>query len=558
MVGRRSPGPGLQRIHFCGSERRAVLNLCAVDFCGFDPAWACLRHATDAAAGRGIPPMQTQHTSVQTRIRAHGTGPAVLHDNSVIGLYVTLIPNRRYGLRSPAVYTGRSIMTPGPVNSIIEPPGPPDGEPASLAEISAAGIPISWYEGLAVVQQMCRALIDQPGHPAVEVASVFVQPDGTITIQGTESGTADSTVQSLGALLRTWIEGTACPIPLGLVVAQATGTPPFYSSVAQLSEALSHYERSNARELTRGVYETWRGATTPAQDAPTIARLPSGFEALAAGSRAFAKSAGSKGLAMLREARKRSRARPAPAGDIEPKRVRPRVPWLRLATGVIASALVGLAVRELIARRPGPSAARAVDAVSAKAGRVNNRIVDALTPIVGRGLDWLGIHLREATVPSPGGEAVPAPVKRARTRAPAQKAPADTPPVPPADASVPDVNQAQPPEPVDTTVVVAGPAAFDPSVVYSAADQDVTPPVAIDQELRDAPFPGEENVAAIDIVVDETGRVESVSLVTKSGSLQTAMLGTVNLSVAKTWRFNPAVKAGRPVKYRRTVWVSTR
>jgi len=94
--------------------------------------------------------------------------------------------------------------------------------------------------------------------------------------------------------------------------------------------------------------------------------------------------------------------------------------------------------------------------------------------------------------------------------------------------------------------------------VYSAADEDVTPPIPIDQQFRDAPTSAEEDVAAIDIVVDETGHVESATLLSGSGTLQTAMLGAANLSAAKTWRFNPAVRAGRPVKYRRTVWVSTR
>jgi hypothetical protein len=114
-VGRRSPGPRLQRIHFCGSDNLPDLTLCAVDFCGYEPAWACLRRAADAAAARGIPPMQTQHTSAQTRIRVQGSDPGILAVNSVINLFVTLLPNRGYGADLPQFtpinpFFGRGLM----------------------------------------------------------------------------------------------------------------------------------------------------------------------------------------------------------------------------------------------------------------------------------------------------------------------------------------------------------------------------------------------------------------------------------------------------------------
>jgi hypothetical protein len=36
------------------------------------------------------------------------------------------------------------------------------------------------------------------------------------------------------------------------------------------------------------------------------------------------------------------------------------------------------------------------------------------------------------------------------------------------------------------------------------------------------------------------------------------MIATMTLSAAKNWRFQPAVKDGQPVKYRRTIWVPGR
>jgi len=94
-------------------------------------------------------------------------------------------------------------------------------------------------------------------------------------------------------------------------------------------------------------------------------------------------------------------------------------------------------------------------------------------------------------------------------------------------------------------------------VIYSSADTDVTPPMPIDRQFPDAPPPGaaQRNGSAINIVVDETGRVESATLFGKPSTLQEAMAATADLSAAKTWRFRPAIKAGRLVIYRRTVWV---
>jgi hypothetical protein len=34
-----------------------------------------------------------------------------------------------------------------------------------------------------------------------------------------------------------------------------------------------------------------------------------------------------------------------------------------------------------------------------------------------------------------------------------------------------------------------------------------------------------------------------------------AMVLTMSLSAAKTWRFQPAIKDGQPVRYRKTVWL---
>ena len=64
-----------------------------------------------------------------------------------------------------------------------------------------------------------------------------------------------------------------------------------------------------------------------------------------------------------------------------------------------------------------------------------------------------------------------------------------------------------------------------------------------------------EGLSTLELLVNESGEVESVRLQGRPAHLGEALQATVNLSAAKTWRFAPAVKDGRPVKYRKLVQV---
>jgi hypothetical protein len=90
---------------------------------------------------------------------------------------------------------------------------------------------------------------------------------------------------------------------------------------------------------------------------------------------------------------------------------------------------------------------------------------------------------------------------------------------------------------------------------------EVTPPVATYPRLPAEPPAGirADHLSTLEVLVDETGHVESVRLRGQPTNLGEALRVTVNLSAAKTWRFLPAVKDGRPVKYRKLiqVWPTT-
>lgn len=91
---------------------------------------------------------------------------------------------------------------------------------------------------------------------------------------------------------------------------------------------------------------------------------------------------------------------------------------------------------------------------------------------------------------------------------------------------------------------------------YDWRDKDVVPPVAVDQGVSGwwgsmgAPAAGAP-LGAIEVVVDEDGRVVDARIYQSVNRIY----DTVLLESVKQWRYQPATKDGRPVKYRRITGV---
>lgn len=94
------------------------------------------------------------------------------------------------------------------------------------------------------------------------------------------------------------------------------------------------------------------------------------------------------------------------------------------------------------------------------------------------------------------------------------------------------------------------PAAVAPAI-FTGLDAGVTPPIVVSQklppwqsrpDLRGRTFSGQ-----LELVIDENGTVESVTLVEPIWPQYDAAL----LQAVRRWRYQPASKAGRPVKFRK-------
>ena len=84
--------------------------------------------------------------------------------------------------------------------------------------------------------------------------------------------------------------------------------------------------------------------------------------------------------------------------------------------------------------------------------------------------------------------------------------------------------------------------------VFTTGDAQVTPAVLIRPHLPDQPPPDvpDEQVGTLEFIVAESGAVERVHLISPANRYQERML----VAAAKTWRFQPAMRDGQPVRFR--------
>jgi hypothetical protein len=81
--------------------------------------------------------------------------------------------------------------------------------------------------------------------------------------------------------------------------------------------------------------------------------------------------------------------------------------------------------------------------------------------------------------------------------------------------------------------------------VYTAADTNVVRPVPLGVFLPPRPSDPEDRRCAVQIIIDATGAVESAKLVgSRIGSRDYWWV-----AAAKAWRFQPATRDGRPVRF---------
>ncbi len=84
--------------------------------------------------------------------------------------------------------------------------------------------------------------------------------------------------------------------------------------------------------------------------------------------------------------------------------------------------------------------------------------------------------------------------------------------------------------------------------IYAEADEGVTPPAPLSRQLPAALPPGitSQTVGTLEMLINREGEVETVKLHTPLNRYHERMI----VSAAKAWRYRPASKDGRPVRFR--------
>jgi hypothetical protein len=385
-------------------------------------------------------------------------------------------------------------------------------EPVSLAALRASGIRVEWHEGVAILREACRCLLDSSNpQPPSELAVADIKIDLTGTVLVPRVGVQDgpSAVSQLGTALRDLMADNV-PVPLRLAISQAMANPPHYDSIKSFSEALSYFERPDPAGIIRALYERWE-ASASGRGAPD-----SRHESVTANKR------GAEERAVE-----------------QPRTARPATPrWLVLAGGI------GLSITLALVLAAVPSSDRPADStpsgspvgVAQQEDTAKLRAAAPAETAARRPVANPATPAKAATVPvrpfiSTGEEAAPIAA-----------------PLPTSARSIATADRAS----VSVTILEPEPG----SRIYTALDTDVAAPVAAyPQSPTVATVLHDDEVLTFDVVIDEVGKVESVKLRRAPTSIRSALMLTMSMSVAKAWRFQPATRRGQSVKYRQSISV---
>ena len=390
-----------------------------------------------------------------------------------------------------------------------------------LDDLLARDVGARWFEGVAVIQLVCRQLLAQPssssGFP--RAADILIGPGGSISVARESAG---NPVQAAAHVLALMLSDDV-PVRLRLAVSQATASASGYSSLAEFSEALAYFERPGPESIVDALRQRALLAP-PRQMAPSHQVVPS------------------------------AAAQP-PAAPL-PAAARRRVSWVPLTMVTIAAIacasvwLIGLSgIQPLSA--PEVETTESAKPVAPEKGSGRKRSTKSVSVPDGQSASAAraATKERESARVTRASVLEPAPVLQVSGWTVSYSYP-ELPP-----SAVPVVEEVG-----DEDQIVVGASAssghHEPDLeqtgerIYSKADREVTLPLNVYPRLPPEP-PGLNPTARtiLELTITTDGLVERVKMLSTPRNIHEFML----LSAAKAWRFEPATMAGRPVRFRHTM-----
>jgi hypothetical protein len=417
-----------------------------------------------------------------------------------------------------------------------------------LDELLGRDLTIRWFEGVALIQAVCRQLVGHEGRDDAfpTAAEIVLAEDGTVVHLHPSGHTAVRTAaQLLGRMLSDDV-----PVRLRLIVAQATGTDTAYPTLKEFSGALAYFERPDGAQVLRALYERAMVAPvrTAANEAGDAAPLINPEEEIEARARSKTRLRLVVGAAVT--------AACVLAGWFGASAVdytRVSAAFTSFASG--AGSRTSRAPSPARARKPlGTVAEREpASANSRPSAPARDHSSKALTPSKPRTDIERTTNRATAATTKPRPEPVPvAAVLPLYTKGTTLISPAtDYRPVF-GEAIEVKASEAGAVGPA-TTASLPAPAEAFVAKIYSRADGGVTPPRSVYPKLPSDAFSEEpDNRTVLELVIGTNGLVERAILRSIPRDIHEFML----VSAAKAWIFEPATIEGLPVRYRHRVRIS--
>lgn len=448
----------------------------------------------------------------------------------------------------------------------------------SLADLRARNVTPIWQEAVAVVQELIQTVRATTGSAELlpDLEHVALIPNGdVVALPG--SPESQNPVRHAAVMLKLLIDGVPVPPELEQFVTRNVAEPAQYDTVAEFSRNLAFFERPGRRsdverlvgralaaeQTSRAEEELQRlkdraSEVTQVMSPPEFLQQPQKAKTVPI---ALVAAIGvvtiALGLWLWQQTRSGDAPEPVAAAASSPAAA--VAPSDALApTGAQPGAAAtpdGAAASTAAAPTPAPEAPPATGTAPAPSSPEGQRsLLDRASDAVRTAVNSL---VGSSPAPAPSMASAPKPSTEARMAPPqprprrATKAaapPAVVAPEPAAVAAAPPAPVVVPPtpEPVPAPARLE-PAVEEPVVVFTAADSTVTPAVIVRPVLPKEPPPGvpADQIGTIDVTVDEQGDVLHVKLISPGNRFHERML----VSAAKMWKFRPAYKDGRPVRY---------
>ena len=387
-----------------------------------------------------------------------------------------------------------------------------------LDDLLARDVSVQWFEGVALVQALCRQLSGASGSDGVfpGASQITLVSDGTVTFEG---AAATRSVPAAGHLLARMLSDDA-PVRLRLLVTQATADDATSGSMHEFSETLAYFARPNPESILSALHARAIAAPSARRQEieiaePVVERTP---------------------RASSPEPRARNRRRlvvPAAAAilllAVTGVFVRAGTRSGRLASVVESlKSAVAAPVEAITAGTPESPADTRKDKGTRGAGAAQTTAAGS-APARGP---------RRSAVPVVSASAITLPLTFTPARSIVMAQPVLEDVLPPHASYV-----------IESTSVESS------ERIYSRSDASVTPPRQVYPALPADPLPGtrREDLTVLDLVVAADGQVEHVRMRTSPRDIHEFML----VSAAKAWRFEPATVDGRPVRFRHSVAITS-